>query len=75
MDCLFAKALKGLDRLDDGKFDQYVMRKLRAWYTKFPPTPSADAGADAEDAGGAEGGSGADTPTAGDSGPDLSGDE
>ena len=77
LDHLFAKAVKGLDRLDDDKFDQYVMRKLRAWYTKFPPTPSAnaDAGADDEAAGGAEAGSGAETPAAGDSGPELSGGE
>ena len=75
LDRLFTKALKGHDRLDDAKFDQYVMRKLRAWYTKFPPTPSADAGADADDAVGEEGGSGAATPTAGDSGPEFSGDE
>ena len=77
LDRLFAKALKGHERLDDDKFDKYVMRKLRAWYTKFPPTPSADAGADAEDAGGDDGpgGDGAETPTAGDSGPEPSGDE
>ena len=75
LDRLFAKAIKGLNRLDDAKFDQYVMRKLRAWYTKFPPTSAtppaeADDGADYGAAGGE--GSGAVTPTGGDSCPELS---
>jgi hypothetical protein len=74
LDRRFAKALKGLNRLDDAKFDQYVMRKLRAWYTKFPPTPPAEGGAGDEDDA-AEAGTGADTPAAGDSGPEMSGDE
>ena len=77
LDRLYGKALKGLNKVDDDKFDQYVMRKLRAWYTKFPPTPSAAANADRADdeAGGAEPGSGAETPSGGDSGPELSGGE
>ena len=71
----FSKAFKVLDRLDDDKFDQYVKRKLRPWYAKFPPTPSstADGGAgnDESDGGGAAGGgSGPD-----DSGLEMSGGE
>jgi hypothetical protein len=77
LDRRFTKALKGLDKLDDAKFDMYVMRKLRAWYIKFPPTPPAEGGAGIGDDGeaGAGGGGGADTPDARDSGPELSGDE
>jgi len=73
----FAKALKGLNRLDDDKYDQYVMRKLRAWYTKFPPKPRGEGGAadSDEDVAEAGAGDGAETPAAGDSGPDCSGDE
>jgi len=71
----FAKALKGLNSLDNAKFDQYVMRKLRAWYTKFPPKPRGEGGAADSDEDVAEAGDGAETPAAGDSGPELSGDE
>ena len=33
----FQKALRELNKHDDMRFDQYIARKLRAWYTKFPP--------------------------------------
>ena len=57
------------------KFDQYVMRKLRAWYTKFPPSVGAAASDEDVAEAGAAAGDGAETPAAGDSGPDMSGDE
>ena len=33
----FQKALRELNKHDDALFDQYIARKLSAWYTKFPP--------------------------------------
>ena len=33
----FQKALRELNKHDDMRFDQYIARKLKAWYTKFPP--------------------------------------
>ena len=33
----FNKALKELNKYDDLWLDQYIARKLSAWYTKFPP--------------------------------------
>ena len=36
---------------EDLRFDQYVARKLRAWYTRFPPTPRVAAGEDDSDEG------------------------
>ena len=38
LDARFAKDFKELDRKEDQRFDQYVARKLRAWFTMFPPT-------------------------------------
>ena len=75
LDQRFSKELKVLNRLDDDKFDQYVRRKLRAWYIKFPPTsPStADGGAGHDgDDGAEEGGAGS---GGDDSVPAMSGDE
>ena len=28
--------MRELNKNDDMRFDQYIARKLRAWYTKFP---------------------------------------
>ena len=36
---------------EDLRFDQYVARKLRAWYTRFPPTQPVAAGEDDSDEG------------------------
>ena len=36
---------------EDLRFDQYVARKLRAWYTLFPPTQRVAAGEDDSDEG------------------------
>ena len=38
------------------RFDQYIARKLRAWYTKFPPKQPRDSASDDD----WEGGSGGD---------------
>ena len=35
LDARFAKDYKDLDRKEDQRFDQYVARKLRAWFTMF----------------------------------------
>jgi hypothetical protein len=63
LDIRFTKALRELEKQEDMRFDQYVARKLRAWYTMFPPT-QADAAAggteDHEGAGGADGEEGSD---------------
>ena len=60
LDSRFAKAYKELDRQEDQRFDQYVARKLRAWFTMFPPNSSPGSGGndDPEEgaaAGGADG--------------------
>ena len=60
LDARFAKASKELDRQEDQRFDQYVARKLRAWFTMFPPNSSPGSGGndDPEEgaaAGGADG--------------------
>ena len=54
----FAKALKELNKVNQDKFNSYLDRKLRAWYTKFPPgqgggAGGAGGGSDAEGGGGA----------------------
>jgi len=36
---------------EDLRFYQYVARKLRAWYTRFPPTLRVAAGEDDSDEG------------------------
>ena len=48
LDARFAKDYKDLDRKEDQRFDQYVARKLRAWFTLFPPNPSPGAGGNDE---------------------------
>ena len=35
LDARFAKDYKELDRKENQRFDQYVARKLRAWFTMF----------------------------------------
>ena len=45
MTCV-AKAFKELDRQEDQRFDRYMVRNIRAWYTKFPPTPPDAGGTD-----------------------------
>ena len=35
MDARFARDYKELDRKENQRFDQYVARKLRAWFTMF----------------------------------------
>ena len=30
--------MRELNKHDNMQFDQYIVRKLRAWYTKFPPS-------------------------------------
>ncbi len=39
LDARFAKAFGEFNKQDDLRFDQCVERKLRAWFTLFPPTP------------------------------------
>ena len=57
LDARFAKALSELNKQDDLRFDQYVARKLRAWFARFPPTPRVAAAAD-DDTEGRQGGQG-----------------
>ena len=38
LDARFAKALSEFNKQDDLRFDQYVARKLLAWFTRVPPT-------------------------------------
>jgi len=71
----YAKAFKELNKHDDTRFDQYVGRKLRAWYTKFPPTqPSAGGGSD-DDGGAGSGGDGQGDTDENEEAMALSGDE
>jgi len=39
LDARFAKAFSEFNKHDDLRFDQCVARKLRPWFTRFPPTP------------------------------------
>ncbi len=39
LDALFTKASNDLNKMYDLRIDQYVLRKLRAWYAQFPLTP------------------------------------
>ena len=48
VDARFTKAFKDLDKQEDQRFFQYVARKLRAWFTLFPPNPSPGAGGNDE---------------------------
>ena len=57
LDARFAKALSEFNKQDDLRFDQYVARKLRAWFTRFPPTPRVATAAD-DDTDGGPGGQG-----------------
>ena len=57
LDARFAKALSEFNKQDDLRFDQYVARKLRAWFGRFPPTPRVAAAA-ADDTEGGPGGQG-----------------
>ena len=58
LDARFAKALSEFNKQDDLRFDQYVARKLRAWFARFPPTPRVAAAADDDDTDGGPGGQG-----------------
>ena len=58
LDARFAKALSEFNKQDDLRFDQYVARKLRAWFARFPPTPRVAAAADDDDTEGGPGGQG-----------------
>ena len=59
LDARFAKAFSEFNKQDDPRFDQYVERKLRAWFTgnftPFPPTPRVAAAADDNDTEGGPG--------------------
>ena len=48
LDARLAKAFSEFNKQDNPRFDQYVARKLRAWFTgnftRFPPTPRVAAG-------------------------------
>ena len=46
LDARFNKAFKELDKQEDMRFDQYVARKVRAWYKMFPPSSSGAGGND-----------------------------
>jgi hypothetical protein len=37
LDVRFAKGMIEFIKQEDLRFDQYVARKLRAWYARFPP--------------------------------------
>ena len=52
----FNKALKELNMIDDGRFELFVARKLKAWYYKFPPAVlhSCRVGEDEEEGPGGE---------------------
>lgn len=50
----FAKALKELNKVEEDKFSAYLGRKLRAWYTKFPPEERKGAGGGSDAEGGGE---------------------
>ena len=45
LDARFAKALSEFNKQDDLRFDQYVARKLRTWFTRVPPTARVAAAA------------------------------
>ena len=49
LDAHFAKAFNEFNKQDDLRFNQYVARKLLAWFTLFPPTPRVAGAAAADD--------------------------
>ena len=53
LDARFNKAFKELDKQEDMRFDQYVARKLRTWFTRVPPTARVAAAADDDNTEGA----------------------
>ena len=55
LDARFAKALSEFNKQDDLRFDQYVARKLRAWFARFPPTQPVAATVDDDTEGGPDG--------------------
>lgn len=62
LDARFAKAFSEFNKQDDPRFDQYVAREFRAWFTRnftsFPPTPRVAAAAANDDTDGGLGGQG-----------------
>ena len=56
LDARFAKALSEFNKQDDLRFDQYVARKLRAWFGRFPPTPRVATTVDDDNTEGGPGG-------------------
>jgi len=56
LDARFAKALSEFNKQDDLRFDQYVARKLRAWFTLVPPTARVAPAADDDNTKGKAGG-------------------
>ena len=59
LDARFAKAFSEFNKQDDLRFDQCVARKLRAWFTRFPPTPRVATAAEDDTEGGPGGQGGA----------------
>ena len=62
LDARLAKALSEFNKQDNMRFDQYVVRKLRAWFTgnftPLPPTPRVAAAVNDDDTEGGPGGAG-----------------
>ncbi len=58
LDARLAKAFGEFNKQDDLRFDQCVARKLRPWFTLFPPTPWVAGAADQDNTEGGPGGHG-----------------
>ena len=58
LDAHFAKAFSEFNKQDDLHFDQYVARKVWAWFARLPPTQRVAAAADDDDTEGGPGGQG-----------------
>ena len=58
LDARFAKALSEFNKQDDLRFDQYVARKLRAWFARTQPTQRVAATVDDDNTEGGPGGQG-----------------
>ena len=56
LDARFAKAFSEFNKQDNLRFNQYVARKLRAWFTRVPPTARVAAAADDDNTEGGPGG-------------------